>query len=108
MYGSATLSNDEGTVCQIGFGMDCSYRCSLEVWGSKGRLFTNRVFTAPDGYEPVVLIENADGTKEVKLSADSHFEHSIEAFINEIEDSDARMSMYEDILLQSRLVGEFI
>ena len=28
---------------------DCGYRCSLEAWGSIGRLYTNRIFTAPDG-----------------------------------------------------------
>ena len=106
MYGNVTVSNDEGTVCFLGFGMDCGYRCSLEVWGSKGRLFTNRIFTAPDTVEPVVYIETADGTTEKKLEKDSHFKHSIEEFLSEISDSGKRSKMYEQILIQSKLVED--
>ena len=106
MFGSASLSNDDGTVCQVAFGMDCQYQCSLEVWGSKGRLYTNRIFTAPDGYAPTVIIEDGADKKEVKLMADSHFQHSIEAFIKQIENKDERESMYNDILIQAKLVSE--
>lgn len=106
MYGSASFVNGEGTVCQISYGMDCSYRCSLEVWGSKGRLMTNRIFTAPDGYQPKVLIERQDGTEEIALEADSHFRRSIERFVAEIGDEAARGEMYRDILIQARLVED--
>lgn len=106
MYGSATFSNDSGIVCQVGFGMDCSYQCNLEIWGSKGRLYTNRIFTAPDGYEPTVLIENQEGNKEIKLDTDSHFKHSIEMFLEEIYNDDAKADMYEQILLQAELVDD--
>lgn len=106
MYGSASLSNSDGMVCQIGFGMDCAYQCSLEVWGSKGRLFTNRIFTAPDGYCPQVTIEIGNKVKTVSLKADSHFQHSIEQFLLEITEPEFRKKMYEEILLQAKLVDE--
>ena len=106
MYGSASFSNDEHAVCQVGFGMDCAYRCSLEVWGSKGRLYTNRIFTAPDGYQPIFTLETPDGTEEITLPADNHFQHSIERFIEEIGDLKAREEMYRGILIQSRLVED--
>ena len=106
MYGNVSVSNDEGTVGFLGFGMDCGYRCSLEVWGSKGRLYTNRIFTAPDTVEPVVFIETADGTAEHKLEKDSHFKHSIEEFLSEISDEGKRKIMYDQILLQSKLVED--
>jgi len=106
MYGNVAVSNDDGTVCFLGFGMDCGYRCSLEVWGSKGRLYTNRIFTAPDTVEPVIYIETADGMTEKKLEKDSHFKHSIEEFLKEISDPSKRKGMYDQILLQSRLVDD--
>ena len=106
MAGSVSLSNDDGLVCQIGYGMDCGYRCSLEVWGSTGRLLTNRIFTAPPGLAPVVQIETNAGTETRELQPDSHFQHSIEAFLTEITDEAAREAMYESILLQSRLIEE--
>ena len=106
MAGSVSLSNDDGLVCQIGYGMDCGYRCSLEVWGSTGRLTTNRIFTAPPGLAPVVQIETGAGTETRELSADSHFQHSIEAFLTEISDDAARENMAQSILLQSRLIED--
>lgn len=104
MYGSASLSNTDGQVCQVGFGMDCAYKCSLEIWGSRGRLYANRIFTAPDGYQPLVRIETAEGIKEITLMADSHFQHSIERFMAGITDREIRKKMYNEILLQADLV----
>lgn len=104
IYGAAFLSNEDGDVCEVSFGMDCSYKCCLEVWGSKGTLFTNRVFTAPDEYRPTVIIENVNGRKEVELDADSHFQHSIERFMDAVDDEMIRNEEYEEIILQSRLV----
>lgn len=104
MYGNASLSNDEGTVCQIGFGMDCNYQCSLEVWGSKGYLYTNRIFTSPPEYEPSVEFRNEEGTQYFKFKPDSHFRKSIEIFIEEISDKKKREKMYKEILLQAKLV----
>ena len=106
MYGSASLSNDDGTVFQIGYGMDCSYRCCLEVWGSRGRLFTDRIFTAPEGYEPKVLVETAEGSRTVALAPDGHFRHSVEAFCAETADAAKREAMYAGILRQAGLVED--
>ena len=106
MYGNASFVNDAGAVCQVSFGMDCSYRCSLEIWGSKGRLYTNRIFTAPDGYSPTVCIERQEGTETITLEPDSHFRHSIERFRDEIGDADLRAAMYDQILVQARLVED--
>ena len=104
MYGSASLSNDDGMICQVGYGMDCQYMCSLEVWGSTGRLFTNRIFTAPVGYKPTVIIEKGTEKKELVLAEDSSFAHSIEAFKEEITNTEKRQAMYDEILLQAKLI----
>lgn len=106
MYGNASFSNAEGTVCQVGFGMDCFYQCRLEVWGSKGRLYTNRIFTAPEDFCPIVKIETSAGTEEIRMKEDSHFQHSIEMFLSEIMDEGLRKKMYEEILLQAKLVED--
>lgn len=107
MYGSGQLSNSHGVICQVSFGMDCAYKCSLEVWGSKGTLYTNRIFTAPDGYQPMVSIEDANGKREIKMEADSHFGKSVEHFLRETRDEDFREAMYEEIVGQARLVDSF-
>lgn len=106
MYGNASFSNAEGMVCQVGYGMDCFYRCTLEVWGSKGQLSTSRIFTAPEDFYPSVIINTAKGVREFCLKKDSHFQHSIELFLMEIEDVALRKKMYREILLQAKLVED--
>lgn len=106
IFGSVSFVNSAGLVCQGSFGIDCHYQCSLEVWGEKGKLFTNRIFTAPPGYEPVIIIEDANGAKSIKLAADKHFLHSIERFILAVTDDNIREKMYADLLLQAQLVDE--
>lgn len=106
MYGCAQLSNKKGEACQIAFGMDCEYRCSLEVWGSQGKLTTNRIFTAPDGYPPMAYLEHAGKIKKIQLPVDDSFEKSIQAFLTEISTETQRNRAYEDIITQARLVEE--
>lgn len=107
IYGSATLKNDAGLTAQVSFGMDNSYRCSLDIWGSSGSIYTNRILTAPAGYAPVMTIRNADGEKNVELPADDTFRKSIEAFADCISDSKKRADKYAEIIRQSALVDKF-
>ena len=104
MYGSVTMRNNEGLVYQGAYSMDCYYQCSLEIWGNKGRIYTNRIFTAPPKYSPIIIVENNEGKKEIELSPDKHFSQSIKAFYNATEDNSLREKMYHDLLQQSRLV----
>lgn len=104
MYGNATLSNDENVVCQVGFGMDCQYQCNLEIWGSKGKIYTDRIFTAPSDYKPKVFIEYGNETKALTLNEDSHFQHSIEKFCEEVFNEDVRENVYREIIIQAKLV----
>lgn len=102
LYGSAVLENNEGLSAQISFGMDNSYMCNLEVWGSTGRLTTQRIFTAPDGYQPEVEIQTQDGKEQIQLSADNSFLGSIEHFVELINLAKIG-EIDQNILLQSAL-----
>lgn len=104
--GSATLVNDRGLTAQVAFGMDNSYKCSLELWGSKGALYTNRILTAPVGYEPQVTIKIGDNEQVYTLPADDSFGKSI-AYFGDCIGSDAkRIDHYAEIKRQAQLVAE--
>ena len=104
MYGEAVLENAAGKQIHIGFGMDCFYQCCLEALGSRGRLYTNRIFTAPDGYRPTITLEKADKTEQIELEGDAAFQRSIERFLRGIHKEGDRGSMYEEILVQAKLI----
>lgn len=104
--GTATLENRAGLIGQIYFSMDSFYQCSLEIIGEKGRIYTNRIFTAPPDLKPVISIETNDGKQDIVLEADSHFRHSIEDFILQVERPETRSRSYDEILLQSKIIDE--
>ena len=107
MYGSGALVNDEGVTAQIAFGMDHNYKCELEVWGSKGTIYTNRILTAPAGLVPEVVIRKGNEVEKRNLPADDAFKKSIQHFCKCIENADIRKANYETLLRQARLVDQF-
>lgn len=108
IYGSGTLVNSDGDVAQISFGMDNTYKCELEIWGEKGRLYTNRIFTAPEGYNPMVQLTIENETKEIVLDSDDTFKKSLLYFIECVKNEKIRKKTYSDLLKQSSIVDEFM
>ena len=107
MYGSAALVNDEGVTAQVAFGMDHNYKCELEVWGSKGTIYTNRILTAPAGFTPEVIIRKGNEEEKRNLPADDAFKKSIMHFCKCIEEEEVRKENYQTLLRQARLVEDF-
>lgn len=108
MYGSAALINDAGTTAQVAFGMDNNYKCELEVWGSNGTLYTNRVLTAPFDYEPELLITKGTKKEACKLQQDDAFLKSIQKFQKCIENKSVRNNNIKEMLIQAKIVDDFI
>lgn len=105
LFGSATLEGTGG-VAQVSWGMDNNYRCSLDVWGSEGTLRTNRILTAPTGFEPKFEISRNGTVERVSGPADDSFAKSIEHFRDLVLDPSARLAREAEILAQSRLVED--
>ena len=107
MYGSAALVNDEGVTAQVAFGMDHNYKCEVEVWCSKGTLYTNRILTAPAGFVPEVVIRKGNEEEKRNLPADDAFKKSILHFSHCVEDVKVREENYQTLLRQATLVEDF-
>jgi hypothetical protein len=107
IYGSATMVNDDGLTAQLSFGMDNSYKCELELWGSQGTIYTNRILTAPEGFEPTVIIKTATGEVPHLLPADDAFYKSLEMFKTCVENPARQEDNYMAIRQQAKLVDCF-
>ena len=107
LYGSATVVNENGLTAQLSFGMDNNYKCSLEIWGSKGTLSTGRFFTAPAGFVPTAVLEKNGECRDIPLSADDTFRKSIEYFGRCIKEESTRKKSCHAILKQAGLMEEF-
>lgn len=106
MFGNVLFGNDKGETVYGSFSMDCYYQCALEVWGNKGKLFTNRIFTAPSGYIPTVKARTVEGIEEITLQEDNHFKNSIEQFKKAVKDDKIRKEMALALERQAKLVSE--
>lgn len=74
------LCGPAGIGVQLTFGFDHLYHSGYAVWGSHGRLSVDRAFTPPSSHVPVVRLENAGGTRPIRLEADDQVANCIEAF----------------------------
>lgn len=107
MYGSATISNDNGDVAQIAFGMDNDYRCEIEIWGSKGTITSNRILTAPSCFIPTYTIKRNQVFETRELPADDAFLKSINRFSACLENEKTRLENYQLLHDQEVLVEQF-
>lgn len=107
MYGSAALVNEDGVTAQVAFGMDHNYKCEVEVWCSKGTLYTNRILTAPAGFTSEVIIRKGNEEEKRNLPADDAFRKSILHFCKCIDDTNSREENYQTLLRQAKLVEDF-
>ncbi len=104
LYGSAVLENDAGQTAQISFGMDNSYKCELEVWGSRGCLQAGRIFTAPSDFEPVITVKTQAGEETASVQADDAFLNSLHQFYGMTKDVCAWTEARRRIALHSELI----
>ena len=86
IWGSAYLKKQKSKVTShITFGFDNFYQNSLELWGSEGKLYTNRIFTAPPGFETQIVLEtNQNGKKIINIPEDDHFKNAFLDFYQKV------------------------
>jgi dTDP-3,4-didehydro-2,6-dideoxy-alpha-D-glucose 3-reductase len=104
MFGSATLKNDKGHIFQVSYGMDNSYKCELEIWGSKGSLTASRIFTAGQDFNPVLILKTQEKETLINLERDDQFLKSIHEFHSFIKHEERREKAYNEILKQATLI----
>lgn len=107
IFGSATMVNDEGMTAQLAFGMDNDYMCSIEIWGSKGTIISNRILTAPDGFKPTYTLKQNQAYSEYELPEDDAFKKSILHFFDCISLEEIRKENYTVLTRQAFLMQQF-
>lgn len=107
IYGSAHLTTLNSKIdIQIAFGFDNYYQNGLEIWGSEGKAFTNRLFTAPKNLTPVLQCETSFGTEIISLPKDDHFQKILDYISLALFDKKTRQFEYLNILRQSKIISE--
>ncbi len=106
LWGGAFLtSRNAGLFSEIAFGFDNFYQCNLELWGSKGKITAERIFTAPPGFKPSLIIEKPNGKVVEELPADNNFINMLKYFHKLIIENNYEEEIQQNIS-QSRLLEE--
>lgn len=105
IYGSAFFDNGDGVSAHVGFGMDNFYKCSYEIWGSKGLITAHRAYTPRFDYSPKITIEKQGETCEYQLKPENHFIGSLKEFLRALSSKDFAKH-YHEILLQSKTLED--
>ncbi|MCC6600413.1 MAG: hypothetical protein IT223_07035 [Crocinitomicaceae bacterium] len=94
---------NDGCIVETAFGFDHFYQCNLELWGSKGKLAANRIFTAGPGRAPQSTIETNEKNEVLDVDPDNHFVNLLDHFSELIDKKDFSGSRAA-ILQQARLI----
>lgn len=108
MYGCLTMKNVHGHTLQAMFGMDCYYKCELEVWLEKGYVRASRFYTAPPDLEPEILVASKEGEKIVKAEMTDQFAQRIKYFVECCNNEEKRKESYNSIIKQIRQLDKAI
>ncbi|MER6382159.1 Gfo/Idh/MocA family oxidoreductase [Streptomyces sp. NPDC001250] len=78
--GSALLRRADGVTAVLTFGFQHRYGAEYEVWGSAGRLGTERAFAVGPTEVPTLRVEDGDGTRRTELDAQDQYLAGLAAF----------------------------
>ena len=109
LWGSAFLGSDDDSVgAHMNFGFDNYYQCEIELVGSLGRIFTDRIFTAPATHAAKIeLYKTHSGRRTINLEPSNHFENILVDFKEKIVQNKGFAGEYRQNLNQARLISEF-
>lgn len=105
LYGSAQITSKD-QIAQISFGMDNGYKCDVEVWGSKGTIRTERVFSAPDSLACTIQININNEITNKELEPDDTFKKSLQQFLKCIQNKEIRNAEFKSMYTQISLVEQ--
>lgn len=105
VYGCATLEKEDVSA-QLSWGMDNSYKCDIEIYGSIGCAKTNRVYSPTSDMETTIIVEINNEKEIITVEPDDQFKNSIDFFARCIYGIDEEN--YDSIIQQAKLIDSIL
>lgn len=105
LFGGAYLKAPNGMFAEVAVGFDNFYQCNYEIWGSKGKIISQRAFTPGVDFKPTITLEQQGDNINYEIGAENHFVNILNEFKRCVLENDFE-SKYNEILNQSRLLQE--
>jgi dTDP-3,4-didehydro-2,6-dideoxy-alpha-D-glucose 3-reductase len=111
--GHAVLELSNGAVAHLEWRINASYRNEIDVWGDRGSVFTEKIFSKPADFVPSFRLRDLRGGETIEPGhAADHFVLMLQDFSKMIDDKDAlesaqrRIVRTADVMDQIRSVGQ--
>ncbi len=108
MYGVITAVDENGTTAQLSFDMDQQYCCEADIWGSKGSISSNRIYTAPADYETELSVCSGMDRQTVKIGPVDQFLKTADKLAVMALGMESKQDIYDEVIRQGRLVEKCI
>lgn len=85
--GEAVISLSNGAAISLEWRINCSYRNEIDIWGEKGSVFSDKIFSKPYDHVPVFRLRNAQGVETTEYGeAADHFALMLQYFRSTVAD----------------------
>jgi predicted dehydrogenase len=88
--GHAVIVFPNGVVASLEWGINSAYRNQINIWGEKGSVFSDKIFSKPTDHIPVFHFRDAHGAETIEYGeANDHFSSMLRSFRSIIDDLQA-------------------
>lgn len=109
IWGAGTIIEASSNISfQFVFGFDHHYQCNVEIIGSLGKISTQRIFTAPPGFEVEIIIEKNQERRVEKIPAQNHYSNMLNYLYLCSQDKELMNKEYKNNILQFSLISNFL
>ena len=109
IWGGAYLTNKKtGQFAEIAFGFNNFYQCNLELWGSKGKIYTDRIFTAPPKHWCRIIVKSTYGDEIIDVEPCNHYKNILFYFYNLVCDKKNTSIECDQNVNQARLLSDVL
>lgn len=85
--GDAVIVMPNGVVAHLEWRINCSYRNRLDIWGEKGSVFSDKIFSKPANHVPVFHFRDTHGAETTEYGeANDHFSSMLRSFGGMVDD----------------------
>jgi dTDP-3,4-didehydro-2,6-dideoxy-alpha-D-glucose 3-reductase len=103
--GSAVIALPGGAIASLEWGIDCAYRNEIDLWGAKGVLSTDKIFSKPADYVAVLRFSDAHGAQTTEnAEPKDHFSCMLRHFRSIIDDQRAVDAERDQITRRAKML----
>jgi predicted dehydrogenase len=107
--GKALISLANGAAASMEWRTNCAYRNEIDVWGEKGSVFTDKIFSKPADYTPVFHFRDVHGVKTTELGeSGDHFVSMLQYFRSTVEDLQEAEAERDRIAKRAELLNRIL